>query len=112
MCALCRSIVGYIGAGVSLDNALNEDQATDGSLDPSHMFCVQELCDGGSLRDLVEKQMGTLARSLKVYTALHALEWTIQIAEALAYLHGGQRPMIHRDLKLGDARNQRCRRQC
>ncbi len=65
------------------------------------MFCVQELCDGGSLRDMVERQMSTMSVRLKAYSASDALEWTLQIAEALSYLHEGRRPVVHRDLKLG-----------
>jgi hypothetical protein len=94
-----RSVVGYIGAGVSLEDAL--DGLLQRKLDPSNMFCVQELCDGGSLRDMVEKQMSTMSARLKAYSASDALEWTLQIAEALTYLHEGRRHVVHRDLKLG-----------
>ena len=43
----------------------------------------------------------TLQHSKKVYTMDDALRWSVQIAEAMAYLHCVCKPMIiHRDLKL------------
>ena len=60
----------------------------------------QELCDGGNLRTLVEKQMTAFSRKLRDYSAADALEWCIDIAQALDYLHTHSPPILHRDIKL------------
>lgn len=63
------------------------------------MFFVQEYMDGGSLKDKVIAQM--MERTKEVYSMQDALQWLIEIASAVHYLHAVCRPMIiHRDLKL------------
>jgi len=62
------------------------------------LFIVQEMCRGGTLRTLVQDQMITVNREL--YSLRMALEWSLQIAEALWYLHRRKPPVVHRDLKL------------
>jgi len=62
------------------------------------MFIVTELCRGGTLRNLVQDQMITVFR--KQYSLYDAVRWSLQIAEALSYLHRCVPIVIHRDLKL------------
>jgi len=95
-----RYIVRYWGGGMDLE-AMQE--GTVPKAHPEQMYCVQEYCDGGNLRDMVEKQMGSLSFSLKVYTMMDALEWSIQMADALSFMHSAiknDEPIMHRDLKL------------
>eukprot|EP00873_Tetraselmis_striata_P036773 jgi/Tetstr1/457037/TSEL_043700.t1 len=88
-----RSLVRFIATGFEL-------RANPRDVAPKQLFNVQEYCDAGSLREMVEKQMRTMSHRLKVYTPVAALEWVIHVAEALTYLHGLNPMVIHRDLKL------------
>lgn len=67
-------------------------------------FLVQEYCGCGSLQKLMEKQMDKGSLKLKEYTVMDALEWLIDIASGLKYLHEASPSIIHRDLKLGEQR--------
>lgn len=82
------SIVQLIGIG-GVQNA-------EGSV--VEMFIVTELCRGGTLRSLVQDQMITVFK--KQYSLYDAVRWSLQIAEALSYLHRCVPIVIHRDLKL------------
>ena len=82
------SIVQLIGIG-GVQNA-------EGSV--VEMFIVTEICRGGTLRSLVQDQMITVFR--KQYSLYDAVRWSLQIAEALNYLHRCVPIVIHRDLKL------------
>lgn len=64
---------------------------------PSKLYMVLEHMGGGTLADLVQRQM--LTPQYKIYSTNDALRWSIQIASALAYLHGSKPMLIHRDLK-------------
>ena len=66
-------------------------------------FLVQEFCEGGTLQDMLNKQMSMGASKLKAYTEADALEWLIDIATGLRYLHESSPSIIHRDMKLGAA---------
>lgn len=53
---------------------------------------------GGSLGDLVRKQM--IHNGVRrLYSDADALRWSIQVAQALMYLHESRPVVIHRDLK-------------
>lgn len=78
-------IVAFIGAG----GTENED---------GDLFLVQEYCSGGSLREVLGRQMTEPFK--KHYSEELALKWCTQIAAALAYLHEAKPKIIHRDLKL------------
>jgi serine/threonine protein kinase len=84
------AIVDLIGVGGKLDPS--------GSGEFLDLYIVQEYCSGGSLRDIVYKQM-TINRKF-LYTQADALRWCISIAKALNYLHSANPKVIHRDLKL------------
>ncbi|KAG7669254.1 hypothetical protein Ndes2526B_g05554 [Nannochloris sp. 'desiccata'] len=84
------SIVDLIGFGGKIDPSGSEN-----FLD---LYIVQEFCSGGSLKDLVYKQMATHRKLL--YTQAEALRWCIDVAKALQYLHSAIPKVIHRDLKL------------
>ena len=80
------SIVELIGiGGTSVESGFQD------------LFIVQEFCGGGSLRDLVLKQMTS---PKKLYSQADALRWALHIATALNYLHTAKPKIIHRDLKL------------
>lgn len=89
-----RHIVRFVGC--SWDSSLAEESAK-GTM-PQEMYYVQEFCAGGSLGDLVRKQMVNPFK--KLYTDMDALRWCKHIALALQYLHEARPVVIHRDLKL------------
>eukprot|EP00210_Caulerpa_lentillifera_P003495 g3335.t1 len=62
------------------------------------VMIVQEYMSRGTLKQLVIKQMGSPFKML--YTKGQGLEWLIQIAKGLMYLHSSRPIVIHRDLKL------------
>ncbi|GCB70757.1 mitogen-activated protein kinase kinase kinase 7 isoform X2 [Scyliorhinus torazame] len=56
---------------------------------------VMEYAEGGSLYNVLHG-----AEPLPVYTAAHAMNWCLQCAQGVAYLHGMKpKALIHRDLK-------------
>ncbi|KAF5827937.1 kinase-like domain-containing protein [Dunaliella salina] len=83
-------IVDFIGMGFM-------DSTSEGSKQRT-MFIAQEYMAGGTLRSMVYRQM--LSPNRTVYTDQQALQWSLQVAEALAYLHSAVPMVIHRDLKL------------
>lgn len=73
----------------------------DDEHNPGSLFIVQELVRGGNLLHKVYKQM--LNRQKCVYTSQEALNWLMDVAEGMLYLHTitDNKPMIiHRDLKV------------
>lgn len=60
----------------------------------SSCFLVSELMDGGTLKQLVMRQMATPHRAL--YRHEDALRWCTQVAEGLAYMHG-MNPMVRHE---------------
>mmetsp|Transcript_29799 Transcript_29799/g.77235 ORF Transcript_29799/g.77235 Transcript_29799/m.77235 type:complete len:526 (-) Transcript_29799:1278-2855(-) len=85
-----KYIVDYIGVGFM-------DSSSEGSKQKT-MFITQEFMAGGTLKSMVSKQM--LSPNRTVYSDQQALQWSHQLAEALAYLHSAIPMVIHRDLKL------------
>lgn len=86
-----RNIVKIIGIG-------SQDMTTFTTMRES-IIVVQEFMGGGNLKDMILKQM--LNRRVQYYSTGDALNWLINVAEALNYLHSVCRPMIiHRDMKL------------
>ncbi|KAG2436877.1 hypothetical protein HXX76_006397 [Chlamydomonas incerta] len=59
---------------------------------------VLELLEEGSMCSLMHKQL--LAPWKFIYDNEQAMQWSIQTAGALAYLHSCNPPVIHRDVKL------------
>lgn len=62
------------------------------------VFLAQELMEGGTLRAKLEKQRRL--KDEKLYSMSVGLKWLLDVANALAYLHGSEPLVIHRDLKL------------
>jgi hypothetical protein len=63
-------------------------------------FLVEEYVGGGTLNRAVSRQSVRPHKTL--FTVAQAAEWAEQIADALAYLHGSNPVVIHRDLKLAN----------
>ena len=63
------------------------------------IFIVEEYVEGGTLEDLVSRQM---VSSTKLYRLRDAVRWLAEIAQALKYMHNSEPTVIHRDLKLAN----------
>ena len=63
-------------------------------------FLVEEYVGGGTLNRAVSRQSVRPHKTL--FTVVQAATWAQQVAEALAYLHGSNPVVIHRDLKLAN----------
>ncbi|PSC71652.1 Dual specificity kinase shkE isoform B [Micractinium conductrix] len=88
-----RNIVEFMGCSwqpASVD--------ASGASTPREMYFCQEYCAGGSLGDIVRKQM--INPFKRMYSDADAVRWCLQVAQALQYLHGSRPVVIHRDLKL------------
>lgn len=85
-----KRVVEYIGAGCT-DNSSEDTRRQS-------MFLVQELMDGGTLKQLVQRQMVDVHSC--VYTMADAFRLGIHVAEGLAYLHNARPVVVHRDIKL------------
>ena len=57
---------------------------------------LMELADHGNLRDRIYKAMG---HGHRAYSDAQAADWLLSLAEALAFLHGSNPTVIHRDVK-------------
>lgn len=66
------------------------------SLTPSEVCIVTELMARGNVRDLLVPSPGS--RTVKLDLGLR-LQWAVDTAQGMAYLHTLSPPMIHRDLK-------------
>lgn len=95
--------MAYIGFGGSNASAAEQLLESGAAASPppagASVYIVQEFAAGGSLKDLVMAQMQKPFQ--KLYSDADALRWSLQLAEALRYLHNAQPTVIHRDLKLG-----------
>ncbi|XP_055910217.1 mitogen-activated protein kinase kinase kinase 7 [Eupeodes corollae] len=58
------------------------------------VYLIMEYAEGGSLYDFLH------GKAKPYYSAAHAMNWALQCAEGVAYLHAMKpKPIIHRDLK-------------
>ncbi|MGB8647864.1 MAG: tetratricopeptide repeat protein [Anaerolineae bacterium] len=55
-----------------------------------HRFLIMDYIEGQDLDKLIER---------RVVSETQAIQWLIQVSEAVAYLHGQNTPVIHRDIK-------------
>lgn len=92
-----RHIVKFVGCSWT-QKRVQDDSARSGATPGEGMFFLQEFCAGGSLGDLLRKQM--IQPFKQLYTDADALRWCLHIAQALQYLHESRPVVIHRDLKL------------
>ncbi|CAD7698031.1 unnamed protein product [Ostreobium quekettii] len=86
-----ESIATYKGSGT----LPSEDGAQDDDL-----YLATECLDGGTLRDVLIKEMQAKHHSHQKYTLLQAADWMLDVARGMAYLHNAEPVVIHRDLKL------------
>ncbi|CAK0785797.1 hypothetical protein CVIRNUC_009008 [Coccomyxa viridis] len=93
-----RYIVEYIGVGGSGDISLRNAESARKVLNST--FLVQEYVEGGNLRNQVLEQMCHAHTKRKHYSQEQALEWMIQIAKGLRYLHTSKPKVVWRDAKL------------
>lgn len=84
------SIVTFMGVSHG-DLSGEQDDKLAISIVQEHMTC-------GSLKDIILEAMKYPKK--QVYTKKEALEWLLQIAKGLMYLHELKSPIIHRDLKI------------
>lgn len=82
----------YITSFLGLGQEENKENGIE------EMYIVQEFMNCGSLKSMVLKQMGSPWK--QIYSYDDAFRWLIQIAKGLAYLHGSNPKVIHRDLKM------------
>lgn len=61
---------------------------------------VSTCLQGGSLAKKVIQQMTSPGR--RIYTKVQALEWALDVASALDYLHSRVPVVLHRDVKLSN----------
>ena len=59
--------------------------------------CLPRLLQAGTLRDRIARSMGSGRRS---YSDVEALQWLLDVARALHFLHSCQPAIIHRDIKV------------
>lgn len=83
------SITEFIGVGAN-DTSTPEAQWHT-------LFLVQEYMDSGTLKTLLLKQMVNMGKPM--YSFAQAIEWAVDIAEGIEFLHGFRPMVIHRDLK-------------
>ncbi|GMH39125.1 hypothetical protein BSKO_07023 [Bryopsis sp. KO-2023] len=76
------------------NRSINEDDIAYGG----NWYIVQEYMTAGTLKSVITEQMENC--SVQTYSDSSALSWLTQIAKGLAYLHGANPRIIHRDLKL------------
>ena len=63
-------------------------------------YIVQAYVPGGTLKRAVHAATGTRPGEPRPYTHADAAAWGAQLARGLAYLHGANPVVLHRDLKL------------
>lgn len=90
-------IVTFLGAG-GIDLEPCDIPGLAGQPLYEDLYLVQEYCSGGSLNCLLAKQMCDPFKWM--YGNRKALQWCLEIASALHYLHLARPKIIHRDMKL------------
>lgn len=90
-----RSIVRYIGYGHDEPKPTDTEVTAKPNLSA---YIVTENLECGTLRDLVLNQMVNPSKSL--YSTEQGVQWLLEIAEALLYMHSLTPVVVHRDLKL------------
>ncbi|CAG9467793.1 unnamed protein product [Pedinophyceae sp. YPF-701] len=90
------NIIRFLGIGDDQGSPVLEPQVS--LTDAVHTFLVLEYCSGGSLKDLIKKQMANGPGNL-VFGHRDAFAWLCDVAEGLVYLHKSIPPVVHRDIK-------------
>lgn len=94
-----RNIVEFVGCSWNRSSLDNSVRAGAGAGGVKSVYFVQEFCAGGSLGDLIRRQM--IRPYKQLFSDADALRWCLGAAHALQYLHSlDPCPVMHRDLKL------------
>ncbi|GMH45325.1 hypothetical protein BSKO_13282 [Bryopsis sp. KO-2023] len=89
-------VVDFLGMGIVDKEQISKGDVTEEMR--NKVYLVQEYMNRGTLKELVLQQMGTVRQRL--FTGAQALEWMLDVAKGLRYLHTAKPKVIHRDLKL------------
>jgi len=90
------NLVKYLGFGSKVGGRLDLDTPLC-ALDGEEVFMALEYMPGGTLKNLIARQMQN--HSKRLYDWNDAFRWFRGIAEGLKYLHGQDQVLVHRDLK-------------
>ena len=90
------NLVKYLFFGSKVGGRLDLDTPLC-ALDGEEVFMALEYMPGGTLKNLIARQMQN--HSKRLYDWNDAFRWFRGIAEGLKYLHGQDQVLVHRDLK-------------
>jgi serine/threonine protein kinase len=83
----CRHIIGFHGVGLRTPGELRS------------AFYLMDLLPGGSVKGRYHPQT-TSAPRRAAFSVSDAMRWSCELTSAVAHMHAGPAPVVHRDLKL------------
>jgi len=85
-------VVDFIGLGADMERAQFASH-----ISPDCIFLVTEYMNKGTLYSRIVRQMKS---ARLIYTVQDGLQWLIDVAKGMKYLHNSNPRVIHRDLKI------------